>query len=105
MSLSTTCPNCGRDQDLSCAYWRGVSYETNCEGCGCEIDGFLVQQTVNWPCLRENTYRTRVFPVEAAERPSFSDRVVHLVNAAVVWLKGPMSEDLSRLSCWLNSAW
>ena len=107
MSLSTSCPSCGHDQDLSSAYWRGVSYETNCERCGHEIVGFLVQQTVNWPSLRENTYRPRVFPVETAMvgQPSFSERTVQLVDAAIAWLKAPMSQDLSRLSWWLRSVW
>ena len=107
MSLSTTCPSCGHDQDLSLAYWRGVSYEFSCQRCGCKIVGFLVQQTVNWPSLLENTYRTQVFPVETATvgQPAFSDRAVQLVDAALVWLKAPMSQDLSRLSWWLRSTW
>src|SRR5882724_5010714 len=112
MSLSTTCPGCSHLQDLSRADWRGISYETECESCGFEIVGFLVQQTVNWPSLREHTYRPRVYPIETAaqhpsytNRASYANRAVQFVDAAMVWLKAPMSQDLSRLSWWLRSAW
>ncbi len=107
MNLSTTCPNCGHIADLSCAYWSGLSYQTDCESCGSEIVGFVLQQTINWPSVRPKTHSSRVFPVEtaASERQSFSDRAVELTNTAIVWLKAPMSQDLSRLSWWLGSAW
>ena len=113
MNLSTICPSCSHPQDLSHAYWRGISYETECESCGFEIVGFLVQQTVNWPALRERTYRPRVFPIDTgtaqghlyANRAPYANRAVQFVDAAMVWLKAPMSQDLSRLSWWLRSAW
>src|ERR1700730_11770211 len=106
MNLSTACPSCGHSQDLSYAYWQHVSYETRCEKCGSEIVGFVVQQTVNWPTLPETTLRPRLSPVRTAQvqHMSLSDQAVQLLNAAVVWLNAPMSQDSSRLSWWLRSA-
>jgi hypothetical protein len=65
-NLSTICPSCGHRQDLSYTYWQGVSYETESGNCGSEIVGLVVQQTVNWPSLRETTLRRRLFPRNGA---------------------------------------
>jgi hypothetical protein len=98
MNLSTRCPHCSFDQTLKFAFWSGVRYKIDCERCGTEIIGFLVQQTINWPRLQEKAYSPQVFPIETAppNRASFSDRAIRLVNAAIVWLRAPLSQPPSR---------
>src|ERR1700756_1828032 len=94
MSLSTRCPHCEHNQDLTYAFWSGVRYKIECENCGTEINGFLAQQTVNWPRRHEKPYSPRVFPIEALTtvRPTFSGRIARIVNATIVWLRAPWSQ-------------